>query len=407
MTNPFLLNADSITSLTLLKWIILEQDRLKAIAKPLPQKARFGSLFKSYYWILLLTITLFLINVITLPLWRPSLLVEGGTGGMQTIPWENWQTTVFRLMLQQGGDSLVFLGGSLLWAMLITWRWGLAWGLTWGLALGLINGLSLGGAIEAIGWTTTGIIWGGVLGLVAGMKIKLNEGLAFSVVLMLLTGGSVGGFFWLREEQVLAVDAALSLGISTLLTFNLIFFRLIIWPFYWIRSFFHNSLLKNPYLHDQMILIGLGRVDRALLKQSWEDPPLAYQFSDFLLNNRPLQKRLAYKMGHAATASLWYQYPMNPNLLRVPPLPPGAENMRPSARWLDLLEALRDMLAKATTPVISLSKPEEYNEVFRLLEDLERATIHESKEWNSYYLKAIRKWKIITAEDSMQFPKIS
>jgi hypothetical protein len=155
------------------------------------------------------------------------------------------------------------------------------------------------------------------------------------------------------------------------------------------------SLTQNIYLKDAVIWLPLPHLDIAIFEKSRNEPELAFQFANFLLEYRNLQKKLAFKIIHAATAATWYHHPLSADKLILPTInkyDKKAKKFLPSKEWLNLIEKAKSELIAAEKLNHRGLKKDAWQIFHQTLQELEKSTLLQSGDWKHDYLKAIRRW---------------
>ena len=370
--NPFYRPETPKNSLELIRWAIFEPNRLEKFSSTLSRKASVIWFLKTCPWIIILTITLyFFFSAIIVALDLP-VCVPGEFKSDITEKWiiGNFLSN-FLLLINLTYYSMAFyLGLCLIIAFTIALIANLTNVLAVGLGLGLVVGL-LAGLIEVM-----------VKALTKNMIAVLAYG---------LTAGLIG-------RIAIAVTYNFT-GIFKIVIFYCSFFRIIFYPYYFIEVllFSRNNLTQNPFLKDALIWFSLPNLVPKLLEDSWNYPQIAIQFSVFLFEHRPLQKKLAFRIIHKATAATWYYYPLWAEALIEPIEMNGYhiefEKYFPSSNWFRQLETVKSQLIQAEKQNHKGFKKDAWQNFHASLKTFEQITLTQSDIWKADYLKAIRKWQ--------------
>ena len=244
--------------------------------------------------------------------------------------------------------------------------------------LPLVFGIAVGFAF----WLIDGLIFGFVVGFGIGLIFALGSGMFFGIIFG-FTFGLCG-------------------GLGFILAFYLTYFRLPFYPFHFIYGLFAHNFEQNPHLKDGSIWLPLFLLNKQLLRLAYAQPEMAIEFAEFLLEYRPLQRKLACQLIHAATAGIWQRagLEMNADNLRIPIIPEDQAfvKFRPSERWNLALDQLRQQLIAAQKQSHVGLQKEAYEKFFELLQAFHSTTILESLDWSPYYQQAIKDWMTITRE---------
>ena len=385
MNNPYQRPEMPKNSLTLLKWVVFDPLLLDKYDKTLSIREKTLSILKAYQWVVLLSLILYALMFLTIVgLDLPHRFPDQFKNDLvESWRFDEYLSNAFLYFKTTFLNLAVGLAVGVAGGLAVGVAFGVAGGLAFGLAFGLAVGLAFGLAGGLAGGLTGGLAGGvafGLLGdLAGGLAGGLVGGLAFGVAFGLV-GGLVGG---------------LAFGLVGGVAFYVVYFRLLFYPFYYSYAFLRCNLRRNPYLRDALIWLPLPQVERTLLAGSWKDPDLGLQFSRFLFEYRPLQRKLAFRIVHAATASLWFHHPLKADQFRakIPPHETAKLGyLMPSSAWFKALEAARDDLITAEKQTHQGLKKESWEKFHTSLCDFEEITLRQAGAWKMDYLKAIRLW---------------
>jgi hypothetical protein len=138
-----------------------------------------------------------------------------------------------------------------------------------------------------------------------------------------------------------------------------------------------------------------------LIQQSKQTPDEAFKFIDFLLEYRPIQKKLAMHLTHTATVGLWLQNEFHADILKKPPtISKDKPKFQPSEEWYQKLEAVREELVASEQQSSIGYKLEYYKRYLSRLKEFDDITRkRESSRWNHYYFDALKKWLQMSEEE--------
>jgi len=385
--NPFYSPEHPKNSWELLKWLIFEPNRLEQLDKTLSKKEKLLWFLKAYSWIVLISLLFHLIaSGVIVGFNLPSTYPEEFKPDI-VKQWKASNNIIsnYKIYLEDTYSDMAFglgfgLAFGLAYSLAFELTVGLIFGLTFGLAVGLVYGLMGGLAFGMIYRLAGGASFGLAFGLAVGLAFGLPYGLAYG-----LAGGGLAGW--------LGFGLAGWLGFG--LAFYLSYFRLIFYPFYLFRALLHIDLIKNSYLKDAHIWLPLPHLDQKLLAHSWNEPELAFQFADFLLEYRPLQRKLAFEIIHTATAAAWYQNLLIAEKLIFPEIDKEnkkAEKLLPSEEWFRLIEKAKSELIAAEKQNHRGFKKDAWQIFHNTLQEFEKTTLLQAGAWKHDYLKAIRRW---------------
>lgn len=237
---------------------------------------------------------------------------------------------------------------------------------------------------------------------------NLNIDSAFGLVLAFLFGWILSSIYswtlsWvvgLAFVSIFGWAGNLNLGILFTLIFYFAYYRLAFYPFKCLSIFQKNNLLRNPYLHDESIILPLPWVKNALRREAASNPELAFRFIGFLLRYRPLQLGLAAELEHVATAARWQSALRLHSTLfdklrffKDEELPEKWAKHTPSLAWRNKLAELRDSLLNAETQTAVVLKKDYYEQCPALLEEAEALLLRETFQGRDAYFPVLAHWK--------------
>ena len=385
MNNPYQRPEIPKNSLTLLRWVVFEPLLLDKYEKTLTIRGKALSILKTYQWVVLLALILYaliLLPIVGLDL--PHRFPDQFKNDLvESWRFDEYLSNAFFYFKITFLNLAFNLAGGLALVLIFGLFGGLALGLTGGLLGGLVIGLAEVLALGLTGGLTLSLVRGLALSLAATLLGSLFGGLAEG-----LFGGLFGGLLG-------SLFGGLALGLIFGLAFYIGYFKLLFYPFYYSYAFFRCNLRRNPYLGDAYIWLPLPQVERTLLAGSWKDPDLGLQFSNFLFEYRPLQQKLAFRIVHAATASLWFHHPLKVDQFKakIPPHEaPELGHLMPSSAWFKALDAARDDLIIAEKQTHLGLKKESWEKFHTSLCDFKDITLRQAGNWKMDYLKAISQW---------------
>jgi DNA polymerase III delta prime subunit len=150
----------------------------------------------------------------------------------------------------------------------------------------------------------------------------------------------------------------------------------------------------NPFHTDGFSRLPMPGQKSRLVKHALKEPEKAFDFIDFLLIHRPLQKNLAMHLTHAATAGLWIKYEFKPDIIKkTPVITKDKPAFQPSDMWYDKLTQVREERIKAERQNNINIELDYYGRFLdRLKEFQEINESMESSRWNGHYTNAIVEW---------------
>ena len=384
--NPFALPPEPKTGRDLIWWTLFEYPRLEEWSGRLTRKRILVLYLRALPWILLLATGVYLLSLTVVVAWELPLDFPA-----------QFKLAVVQLFTESPGfgERLVGLlsitGGGFATTLAMGLAMGLAGGLAGGLAFGLAGGLAFGLAV-GLAWSltvglTVGLAWGLAFSLAFSLAFGLAVGLAWSLTVG-LAGGLAGG---------LAVGLAVGVGVSS--GWIIGFLRL---PFYIPQAavgLIRLDLRHNPYLWDAGVHLPIWGARRRLTGAAFDDPETGTTFAGFLLEYRPLQRKLAAAILHAAHAGRWRLRPLEPEPLLPPPVPEDQPAYAPGTGWLRELADLRQDLVAARGQTQISFKRAAYDGFSRGLDAFRDATLRESPRWSHWYPEALDVWRSEAAKE--------
>ncbi|MCP5107464.1 MAG: ATP-binding protein [bacterium] len=179
------------------------------------------------------------------------------------------------------------------------------------------------------------------------------------------------------------------------------YFRIVpFYPVHFVKSLFRRSFNNNPYMKDGVIWVPILGLKAKLIGQSKQESEEAFEFIDFLLEYRPLQKSLAMHLSHAATVGLWMGNNFNTNILKKTPIiSEDKPKFKPSDEWYYKLTAVRKELVAAEQQSSIGYRLDYFERYLSNLKEFEQINLRESSRWNHYYFDAFKKWTRMAEEE--------
>ncbi len=313
------------------KWFLWEPSRFRAYAQTIDRKeaaAHLGISFLSTGVLALLLAAFMVLLVVLLQVpalapqhFDPSLVDAFGPAGDFAAQWLGVARQMQTGFLY-GLMTLVLLG------MLPGVFFSPPRAVTWGGALQVLIAF-LTGPVAAILFCLPVFPYFGLNGAVfAGLLAGALAGLAFGLAVGTHWGTQGGVVFGFSGSILFSILAGFGLGHAVDFNFQaviaggfiagwlLFYFRILpFYPFNLIKSLFSHSFEANPYLNDGTIWLPLPGLYSRLIGQVTPEPGGAGEFIHFLVQNRPLQHSLAYRLAHVLTASQWLRGQFEPVLL--------------------------------------------------------------------------------------------
>lgn len=402
--DPFYRPDKPKNGLDLLRWVIFEPNLLKEFEKTLSKRERTHWFLKGYGWIVFFSVLLYVVSSALMVyldffLKFPELVFHSGfPTDFLSIYLLNMKITIwseaFVLVLVLAGGLAGWLAGGMTGWIPVALAAGLADGLVPGLRLGLDGGRALGITLGLAAGLEFRMGLGMVVGMVDGLVVGMAFGLAFGLVRGLQWVGLYGMVDGMVDGLIGGMKYGMALGLAGGMAFNFSYFRFMFYPYYFFRGFFKTGLVTNPYLNDALIWLPLPHLNKKLLAQTWNEPELAFRFSNFLFEHRPLQLALAQTIRHTATAATWYHSPLDMDRFIIPHESDdsGAQKNLPSGEWFKTVRKTKEDLSVAEKNNHLHFKKQAWEKFHQTLGDLEQVTLIQEGPWKQDYLKAIRKW---------------
>lgn len=228
-------------------------------------------------------------------------------------------------------------------------------------------------------------IFGG-LGILGALTTGITGYKAEGLILLFL--GLVGNNFESLNEILIGG-----------LTFIIMYYRIPFFSWYWFQFIRRKySLSKNPHRWDYAIYFPIPRLQNKLVQEAVEDPKNGIDFSNFLLQKKRFQNKLAFCLLHASFAGTLRQNRLNFHILNFPELPEKTQTYKPTSRWYTLLQQTRDTLADAQRENNIHARLQYWDIFTQRLQEFKAQTITEPRVWSQYYLPSLEKWEKSAAE---------
>lgn len=396
------------------KWLWFEPILFKKYGNSICKKECFTTFLKSYAVIVITALLVWTaINLFIILLDLPSKFTT--LFRKEIVTTLQSQTTWFSKFLsfsyeRARGLTHVFIGGL---------TFGLLFGLIGCITRKLAAGLALGITFASAIWMLFGFAFGLDAHIVKGAAFGLAFGLAFGTAFGLITGlasGTARGlrlgiFVGLAGTLIFLITGGLAgnthrgllMAAGWLIVWSIFYFRLLpFYPIHFFKSLSYNDLHGNPYRKDGVIWLPIWKLKPKLISRAKKDPQEAFEFIDFLLKYRPLQKTLAAQLIHTAAAGLWEQYNFNAEVLKtIPVIQNDKSRFKPPYQWYRKLASVREALETATRKSNTGNGLLYYEDYVNELKEFEELTLKkEFLHWNHYYFNALKKW-IQTAEEEL------
>jgi len=251
-----------------------------------------------------------------------------------------------------------------------------------------------------------GVALGFVRGLTGKLNRKLSYGFYFGLFVATIFGifiiidllyGTVGMIQGGAEGTVLKVIGGIFLGLSLGFIFAtgvyISYFNIFSYPFHIGKCIGGINFLKNPYINYQKIQLPLVGVTQKMTTLAQKTPKEAEDFVNFLLEHRPLQRKLAMHIRHAAMAGTLHQLSLKDELPASPIISKGTPEFVPTTTWFEAFERLKESLSNYQKQSNTRFKKVAFEEVHAALDVFDRQTKVESPLWNHYYFDALNKWQ--------------
>jgi hypothetical protein len=259
----------------------------------------------------------------------------------------------------------------------------------WELVIRLIFWITVFGlALVFVGMLTEGLVVGLAFGLgyglIYGLIFKLAFGLAFGLVLGL----------------VLGLTRRLARGLVLGLAFYFFAFRFYIYPWYFLRGLWRLDFYDSPYHRDELIHLPLFGASGKFRRLAVQSPVDAAKFIAFLREYRPLQKKLADQIAHAAMAGTWLNQPLAFECLSAPTI--ENKNFQPTEDWLNQLTQLKQQLIAYRQQIQPSLKQQQFELFQQQLAKFYQQTLVQNRRWRDEYLQALTLWQQVAEEESQK-----
>lgn len=363
----------------LFKWIFTEPIKLKKFSDGLQKKETLIWLFKTYFWIVVLSIVLFLVvNVLIVffdipthyPTYFKGTIVES---------WVNLNSFDIKVLFLIKINLYKFAVGLTI-ILGIGFVLGIVDSLTVSLVVGFIVGLAVGltGGLQDV--FTVVLTVGITISFVSGFKFALRFGGLMGALTMTLIIG--------LAFSLLSSFAFSSSGLLVGLMYDFVLFGCHSYLYHFLYSFFTPiTLEKNPYLKDSYIFFPIYHLEKKIANDGFNRPILAHDFIKFLFEFRPYQRKMAFYLSNVFNASKLYHHKLSHDVINIPE---DYEKNQPKEDFTKTLLELKHELGNYQTENNIQSKMNILQKVIKILKNLEKQMIIEQRGWSEYYLRAIR-----------------
>jgi len=432
--NPFIKIIENPGPWTLFKWTIFEPVLLERYSDKLTRWQAIKKFLVVYFFFIApLTIAAYLLGVLIvtgldLPAVFPDLFREDVNKAWElshTFMAKIWNYT-FQILSDLAYGLIFSLVLCLVIGSATKFIYAVFFGLTYcllvglGLGLGLGIGLGLGnGVVSDLGYgfgngAMVGLWIGLSVGLVVSLvKITLKEaatfGLGFGLFLCLITG-VIGGVIYGNTGSSNTFLIALKISVAFIAFFFIfmplglgIALRFFAYPFYVYKYTFSKiSFQHNPYLYDGGIYSSIEPIDQALILLARKDTQVAFDFTKFLLEFRPLQGRLAIQLIHSTIGGEWMQLTrLYSDAVYVPYTTEKFKDFLPTENWDEKLWEIKAMLEFIELQTNIGIKVRGMEDCLKLINELQKIHLLETFTGKEEYTEAFAHWQRL-AEDQLE-----
>jgi hypothetical protein len=331
-----------INPLQLLSWLVFEPTLLERYSKTLTRKQVISSYLQAMPWIVIISVSVYLLKYFVIVASDIFLLFLskfeiGFVGGYYLA-----DGFIEKLLISFCAGFLPLIVLIIIFCM----AGGLAGGVFFGLAKGLAGGMAIG-LVAGLGIGLINVLSKGlVFGLANGLAFGLTFGLSFMVAFgrnFGQAGSWTGGLiFGLVSGGSFMSAYGWAAGLANGLAWYFAFFRIYNYPLYWLRSLWRFNFYDSPYHRDELIWFPLWGVAEKFRRLAVQSPADAAKFIAFLREYRPLQRRLADQIAHAAMAGTWLNQPLAFECFSAPTI--ENKDFQPTEDWLNQLSQLKQQL---------------------------------------------------------------
>ncbi len=352
---PFKQSVRPKSNWLIIRWLIFEPSRVSALTETVVGLGSRLRIILQIYWRTCLAVIVF---------WLLALLILA----LSEIP--TLYPSVFRSHIIELWQAPLEAIKRFIILIRITYPYlfiGLLIGLVVGIAVDLFTSLPIGLAVIfaatcaaglgiglgeqlIIGWLES-VIGGVTIGTAIGLIIGLRRGLIGGILLGLLISfisGLMHSLIFLFRGGLEGLPYSLAAGLAASLATGLAYFftqlRLFILPLRYWQGSRSQSFSSSPYLNDEGLSHPIFNHDKNLIKWCKTQPEAGTNFANFLLQNRILQRPLAYVLLHGNTAG-WLRISLLEKIarLKAPSVTIGtSEELKPKRNWTTLLDQLQD-----------------------------------------------------------------
>ncbi|MCB9329785.1 MAG: hypothetical protein H6574_01765 [Lewinellaceae bacterium] len=245
----------------------------------------------------------------------------------------------------------------------------------------------------------TGISAGFIAGFALNIGISIILGLALAIsfgtlqihvfhIISLVSG--IGG------TLAFAYGFDSTTGVTFLISWVLVRFRIPWWLYYSLRSSLNKySLKRNPLHYDRVIAFPIFGLKETISNQAFENPEAGHKFADFLLRQREWQRQLAIHIKYVSAAGNLNQNRLDVSALRNLPIfiMKKDEKYTANHNWDKEKELLTQQLDDSQKSNNIWQRKKYFEQFNETLNRFYETTLRESPRWNKYYLIALERWK--------------
>lgn len=388
----------------LLWWLVFEWGMLGEYSNSLKNwQERWQVIWYPYFLIILISFFIWLTGIsIVAGFDLPNLFPEAYVGEFWT-QWRGKFWTDFFFLASEGLSLfIVLLILSLIFGIVLDIARGLRLSLAIGFSCSLVLAFGRDSGLSWVVYSVYGLfgslVYGFVGGLVVGIALSFIKDLFFNLItdfFLALVFSLILGFFIAGVNK-----SGLVYGMGTTLGVISGHFRIVPYFVWYALKFFRKqyNLKVNPHRWDYAIYFSIPGLQHKLAQEAVENPVTGSDLSNFLLQKRRYQNKLAYCLQHASFAGTLRQNRLNFQILDFPELPDKAQTYKPTPRWYTLLQQTRETLADAERENNIHTRLQYWAIFTQRLQEFKAQTITEPRVWSQYYLPSLEKWEKSAAE---------
>ena len=361
------------------KWVLNEPYRLLRLDKHTSNAQKFTICMEIIgfwllrFWVIWISLVL-VISILNLPSTYPYLFNDFFTSTWES---ETSVTEKTQLILKQNSGYLLLRLALVIISILMVV---IVFGLSIVLPIGFGVGLTLGFLYLEPSILVFSLIFGVTLGQICGLILSWRDG-----VLM-------GLFFGVSFSlNLMSTSSLVNFIPYFILCYFIFFFQLHKLPLRLLQSFVFRGLNNSPYVKDALIYFPLILHNNSLIIRAKNNPSGGAKFVNFLLKERPLQQRLAYKMWHSTNsgvlknALLYHYIEIDSPKVKIT----QDKILTPSTEWCDSIRQLKNSYISFHEEISGNQRLINLNKTINHLSTFEKINLTEKSQWKVFYFDSI------------------